>query len=275
MKQEEIKFAKYSIIADSKFRNIQPIEMINLIKMDQQPEYDGAYYQLSGIEAVDERYVWFYFSYGKHLPYGDHVLDIADQKKVSKNPKKEDKIEQNRQLFIVYDQDDSMIYLSNSKQKKFVESYLANVLKYTINLQQHFITPEQFAEQITKINSVKLVAPRNLLSTASGLFTDKLDPLGLGDPEEAVLELKYKSPIKFNRLTLIKYLHEFITQKKQKQIDSLIVIGENDNHISGVFNLETLSSSIVIKHYKNNHGMYDHAKIKELFFNRLLDDKKN
>lgn len=248
-------FSAYQLIINSGVPNITDFQSTS--GNDRYARNDSRY-EIS-TEIVEGNYYWMYFRYGKALPYSEIVVN-KDTEETKENPRDESDVELNNQLFCLYDGKTNTFYLSNSHQIGFIEEYFKERLKKDITIKHYFVNPTEFIDKIKKVKQVSLTSTHNLFSENSDMFGNPKDILGLGQPEELRLDVKYRAkPITDS---FKKFFNALQGKRDNQEIQNLVCIGEDDEAVETVFNINTFIQKITINQKKDRHGFYDAMQIR-------------
>ena len=218
-------------------------------------------------EKIEDRFLWIYINYGKSLPYSNEIVNTNQPSKSIKNPRTKEQAELNHQVFSLYDSLNENFYISNSHKKAVLENFLKKQLSKDVVIKRYYISPPDFIQKIKSINKIKLTSKRNLFSQKSGLFEDVRDVFGLGEPESFTIDINYTGQSR--KENFIQFLEKFIRNKVNKEIDSLVCIGKNDNDMELVFNIESYTQTVFVDVIQNNLGLYDVEEVKNNIIQKI------
>lgn len=221
------------------------------------------------IQKLEDRFLWIYAKFGETLPYSNEVFD-AEQEQIVSNPRNKTQAELNKQIFSLYDFQSSTLFLRNENSKTFLEKYFKETLEKDFVIKAFFKNPQEFMESIAKIQKITFTSKRNVITSQVKLF-DKIENIfGLGQPERFYIRMDYQGRKKTDEM--IEFFQELKEKKDNLEIESLVVIGEDDNNVKSMFNIENYIQIAKIDASKNENGMYDENVIKN---NLILKIKEN
>lgn len=228
-----------------------------------EPYKDGAYrYKIT--TRISGNYFWLYACYGSSTPYSKTVYNERDSVE-EVNPRESFQAEMNRQIFVLYDSKTEILYLSELDKKAFLIKYLSESLRgKDVHLKNFMLDIDKFLERINGIKQIRFVKKRTLFDHGHKLFDilpfDK-DPFGFGEPEQLKVEFKYGfAKISGNFKEIIKTL---VTRRKENRLDSLVCVGENDNKVERVFNINGLAETIKVNIAVADNGMYVESEVQK------------
>ncbi len=259
----ELTFSAFQLLINKK---IPTLEIFRSLIDEERYRNLGNYYRLE-IEIVEDRFFWLYARYGKPFPYSNEVVDI-DTEETKENPKSENDIELNQQLFCLFDNIKKTLFISNSNKKSFLEAFLKDKLQQETVIKRHFLSPEQFIEKIRTIDTISFTSENNLFKPENGIFNASKNMFGLGEPIDFKIDLNYNGQSKTE-----KFMKTFLSLNEKRinqEIKTLICIGKDDSDMETMFDINSFTQVISIK-VKRNKGMYEQTLVKD---NLLLEIKK-
>lgn len=220
-------------------------------------------------ENLNDRYFWLSARYGKEFPYSSTVYNTKNQEEET-NPRHTNQIEPAKQLFALYCINSSTLYLSNSQKKSWVEEYLKSKLEQDVVIKAFYKNVDEFIQQIKSVETVKLVAKRNLFTPTSGIMTifpSPNDLYGLGMPEKFTLEANF-SKVQPTR-QFIESLKKMVNWKNTGEADSLLCIGRDDKNFETVFNADSFIQKVIVETTKDEQGLYDPTIVKQALIRKI------
>ncbi|TQR40804.1 hypothetical protein DMB95_06615 [Campylobacter sp. MIT 12-8780] len=206
-------------------------------------EFDSISYSVS-CEIINNKMLWIYVKHGKAKPYAEEILNI-DTKENKKNPRNPNEAELRNQIFYLYVPEELILYTSYFKKNKFLSEYLKDKFKNKFSIKNYTISPDEFVKEITSVSYLKFAsANKNLFN--GGIFGDVEDACGYGSAVNFSLEVKIKESI-FDPGKCLSFLARCKKRKDNAEIDKMICIGEDDNGIEKIFNLETYLKKFNLK----------------------------
>ncbi len=229
---------------------------------------DSVAYQIY-TEIVENKYFWLHARYGRPLPRSKIVINTKTETEES-NPRDAYQIEPDKELFGLYHAEACVLYLSNTRQKSWFEKYLNRKLKQGVVIKNIFKDPEDFVRHLAKVNKVKLIVTRDLLSQQAKImeiFPNHKDMYGLGEPEDFTLEANFKNA----RLTdkFVACFMQMVRWKQESEVKSLTCIGEDDQNFESVFNVDTFTQKVIVEVAKDEDGFHDPNEVKQKLIERI------
>lgn len=236
---------------------------------------------LSRIESVKDDYclansvsdgsfVFWAFAKGKALPLSEKVI-VKDVDSVSEkdNPRTENEIEPNDQFFALYDKDSDEFYLSSVQRRGFVLSLFNKVTaddEIEWKFENVYKSASQFAELIHNVKSIRLVSEETK-------DKDALGDLGLvsllADVKSYTFDVKFDAPIAD---TFVNALNKLLDQTKNGKYKSLVCVGQGDQGIERVFNVDSFMERIQLSGIdKNSRGFYDFEEVRQALKKRVME----
>ncbi|MGI9256686.1 MAG: hypothetical protein ACR2PY_07105 [Salinispira sp.] len=214
-------------------------------------------------ENLNDKYFWLHARYGKSIPYSNIVMDANSQEE-GDNPRKENEIELNKQLFVLYCINERILYISNKGQRKWLVEYLKNRLQKSIVISNIYKDAEEFIAKIKSVKEIKLVVQSKLFDENDlfikpqkflKVFSMPRDIFALDGPSDLTLEAKYTQAPVTQRFS--DRFKELVTLQKSTDVKSLICVGRDDENLESIFNADGFAQKISIKATKDKHGFYN------------------
>ena len=217
---------------------------------------------ISGFAEIEntEGYLWVYAKCGRNKPYSDDVINVKTAQR-EMNPRTEDQAELRNQSFFLYIYEDNVMYVSG--EISFIKNMLHD-LDQGLKVRNVYKTRDEFMESLKQVTKVRLIAKENLFSSGDNIFSIPNNELGLGNPSQVRIELK------FPHVKKTEAFKEFFNKKILRGCDdgyisSLVVAGDcesGDRLIESTFNLKKVESSVVVPAVKDDRGMFDPEAVK-------------
>ena len=208
-------------------------------------------------------YFWLNINYGACNPRPDNVLNITNLEN-EKNPRKENMVEQKQQLFVLYEVKNGLLYISNIKQKGFIEELLKEKINKEISLKDIYKNIDEFYKAISKVSKISFTSiKRDLFSKYNNLNQTLVDNYGMEEPEEFYVEAKYGSPL------TQKIKNVFTCLKKDEGVNKIIIRGLDDQGFEKIFNSGTFVQKVPISLKKNQNGLWNDIKVKNELLKKL------
>ena len=208
----------------------------------------------------DNEFLSLYFEEGASLPRPSVVYNTKNDRD-EKNPRNEDQIERNSQIFILIQESTQKIFISDFRKKSIVEDWMKNKIGKTVFIKD-IIDRKSFLDEIKNINRIYLSASPDIFSWGAGTLSKELenDIHNYGSPIKH-MELS----ITFGKNKVIEKMRdkarELIMQQENHQIDKLEISGRYDEKFDRVFNVESIIDKIEIDAVRKADGMFDADEI--------------
>lgn len=260
---DKLTFTECELVIDD-----SSIPQINVFKNIQKEIHknEGFSYDIT-CEIIDNKIFWIYAEYGKEKPYTDKLLNV-ETKEYSQNKRNPNEAELRNQLFCMYFPDNAVLYMSDFRKSRFLESYLKDKFNRNFVIKKYFAEPETFVKEINSVKSLKFVSmDKNFFNV--GIFNEAKDILGYGDNlYNLTVEVKVED-YKFNPKKCLEFLIKSKDKKYRGEIDRMICIGKDDKGVEKIFNLDTYLKKITIPIQKDENEMYDAETIKKYLLEQL------
>ncbi|MBR1980701.1 hypothetical protein, partial [Candidatus Proelusimicrobium excrementi] len=211
-------------------------------------------------------YLWIDFQYGNTYPRPNEIVDENTLKK-RPNPRTPSQFEPNKQLFVLIKFDESTLYISDSKKKKFITDLLIEKIQHDISIKAFYKTVEEFYEQVNKISTICFTSvKRNLFSSKGTIQNALMDNYGMEEPEEFSIQAKFNISIG----TKIKnVVNKLLNERSTGKLKKIIIQGLDDQGFSHVFNEGNFINKIEIFADKNSEGLYNYLDIKDKLWDKI------
>jgi len=219
---------------------------------------------------LNRRFASVYFASGDLNPHPEQVFNTQTRQDED-NPRANNQIERNEQLFVIIDVEEQGIYFSNFKQKSMIERWLNEHLNINTYI-KNIIAKERFLEGLTTLDEIKISAVPNLL-TGVGVLGDTIrsDIHNYGEDIKQI-----GLTIKFNENTLsdnvINLARRLIGQNESGEITKLQVSGKHDGKFERVFNTEGVIDKINIEVPIGENGLFEPLQVFETLTNKIQSE---
>ncbi len=267
----EIAFSAMHLIIDSKSPDVNNLEIV-FNDLEDTYEQDNTHYLIKK-KRINENSFWLYAKYGKSLPYSETVYN-TDTQEEDKNPRNKNQVEPDKQVFALYLSNKRTLFLSSSKKKKFLESYLKSKLEKDVTIKAFFKSADEFLEKMKTIDKVKFVAKTDLFNIDGDImkiFPAPKDLYGLGMPEKFSLEADFCHAKTTKDFTNI--FKKMVGWKNAAQADSLLCIGKDDEGFEAIFNIDSFIQKVVVPEKKDPQGLYDPESVLNTLISKLEEYK--
>lgn len=215
---------------------------------------------------LKNQYFWLYSKYGKPSPHSEEVLNINDFS-LDENPRKKNQVEQTSQLFIIFDFDKDILYISNIQQKTFIESIFTDKMENDIMIKNIFKNIDEFYNSIKQIDKITFSSLKRNLFSKDGFLQDNLkDNYCMEEPEEFTIEAVYKQNLSSKLRNTIAKIRE---EKQRNNIKKIIIQGLDDQGFTKIFNEGNFIDKIFIDLKPDETGMFNEKDVQSLIINKL------
>lgn len=137
-------------------------------------------------------------------------------------------------------------------------------------IRERLTSVEEFTKVVQAIKRVKYTQTRNLVNmNPEGLFSQGYNPLGLEMPDKLISTLEYDTGI--HAAAVIDKLKTLFNSGKTKEIDSLEIMGIDDEGFEQLFSLEKVVKSIPVTIDADEDGRYDSEQVFTLLLAKLKE----
>lgn len=263
-----MQFKNFKLIIDSNIPSIDDIKKIIELGFIRVKDYGKGYdwYDVINIEFIDDRFLWVAIDYDNVNMYNEKVINIDNDLKEN-NPRKPSQVEMRYQLFICYDMEENILYITDDRKKGFVKHYIYGILQKEVTIGSIFSTIEDFQNNIKGIKNLKFTQIRNVSnSTPNSIFTQQANILGFDLPEKLVMTLDYgKSPVSIGK----KVFQDIKQKRSQGEFEKIVLVGVDDENIEQAFDFSSMIQSIKINVNKNENNRYDEDIVKNEFLKEI------
>lgn len=216
---------------------------------------------------VENRYLWMYCQYDNCKLYGEVVLDTKEEKQ-RKNTRKKNEIELRKQLFIVFDVETGLLYLSDIAKKSIVKAYLSEELQADVIIKNVYASLDEFQESVTHLKRLKFTQYRNIQNSIDNesIFMQQVSALGLDMPDKITMQIEYPNTFIGNIKNGIQNIKK---KREQGYFSDIILIGEDDEGIEQSFNFASVVKNLEIITRKNEDERYDKDEVERCFFEKI------
>lgn len=214
---------------------------------------------------LTNNYFWLYSNYGHKNPRPRQVVNTTNGLS-HENLRTAEEIEPTGQLFALYNFNNRILYISNAQRKGVISDFLKDKLGVEhLIIKNIFIDREQFINRLNLLDKIRFTSrERNLFSSTNSISGALMDNYGMEEPEKFTIYAEYKIPMTDRLKRTLATLNE---HKNRGDIQSLVIIGRDDQGIEQVFNEEAFTQRVSISISENEEGLYDPEQVK----NKLLE----
>lgn len=267
-RMKDIIFSNYRIVVQNGYENrLLSVEDFKDIQMPNNSikKHSNSVYDLT-IDLLEDNYLWIYATHGNPNPCPNKVLD-KNQSKYKANDRTPNLVEMRHQFFSLFDFTNNILYISDSKKKKFIEKLLKELLNIGLSINTIFVDLDDFDKKIKELKSIKFTSMSNLFTADSKLNNAFIDLLGLGANIDFTIDIDCKNK-PLHKGNILQNLKNRLTNK---QFKDLIIIGKNEGQFEQIFNAGTFNKKIIISAVENDEKMVDDEIVKM----SLLEKIKN
>lgn len=261
-------FKSYSLIVDETYPDVSLLQRIADQGVQRTNSKDFSYKYSIRFEEGRFLLLAVDFDDGK---YSETVFDTESETE-KKNPRKRYELEYAVQFFACYDAEAKELYLSNPQRKSAIKLLFAEFIdpKLKVYIRERLTSVEEFAKVVQAIKRVKYTQTRNLVNmNPEGLFSQGYNPLGLEMPDKLISTLEYDTGI--HAAAVIDKLKALFNSGKTKEIDSLEILGIDDEGFEQLFSLEKVVKSIPVTIEADEDGRYDPEQVFTLLLAKLKE----
>ena len=259
-----IQLSAFQLIVGEQFVCAEDFEA--LLKFSGNTEFFNNSWHYTEIEKIDPFFYWFYAEYGAPLPHAPKVFNELNGKQ-EKNPRSSYHAELSKQLFGIYDVQDMIFYLSNSKKKNFITNFLANKLNREVFIKSIVNSIDDFLNSAKNITNIKLIKRHNLITLDADIFQSADDVFGLVKPEDAELNVRYFPRPITEKFKL--FLRKAKIMKERGEITTFVCIGQDDSKFESIFNLENMQYKTSLLCDNDINGMVNKDDVKIVMLNKI------
>lgn len=230
-------------------------------------EYNKKYYDFYSSFDGKKGNLWIEIKTGSPLPYADTVFDTEVKTSVP-NPRSETQTELRHQVFVLYDCNDKILYISNRNYLEILCFYLRQETKAeNIFTKEMIKSIDEFCNTISKIKNIKLVAKNTLFAQTDELFQATTNAFGLGNPKQ------YKINVTYDAVSITEKFKDklklFAQKRKSTEIDSFVCVGNDSEGIEQYFNIDTFGRRIKITVEENDQKMFSGIEVKKILCEKI------
>jgi hypothetical protein len=256
----EITFSTHQLLIN----NLDPSEQLLNIAFQFKPtaevfnDKEKVYYEIE-TDVIDNRFYWLSAHYGSSLPRSTTVYN-SETKETQENPRQATQAETNKQLFALYDTQNKIFFISNSKKRGTLEEYLFAKIRQPIAIKNFYSDSETFIRTLKTVSQIRLVSKHSLFASTNDIFSESGNVTGLGAPDKLTLEVNYKEASKTDGF--VGFLKNKLKEKEEGKIDFLYCAGKGEDGFGVIFNTETFTKKISFETNKNSNGLFIAGEIK-------------
>ena len=193
---------------------------------------------------------------GSLEPRDEYVIDKKSKKK-RKNPKKKTENELLKQIFVYYDFNTNLLYLSDVRNKKIFEDIIREITRENFMIKGIYEEKETFLKLLRNVEEIKFTTKNNLFAEDSEKRKSLIDLVGTNEITDLTLDIKANSH-RFNPINLLK---ELMKEEKDYAISGLLIRGNDESGFEHVYNQQTFIKKITVDAEKNA-GKFDAEDVK-------------
>ncbi len=203
--------------------------------------------------------------------YSETVYDQSSE--IEKpNPKKRYELEYAEQFFACYDLQMKELYLSNPQRKPAIKLLFSDFINPSLKvyIRERLSSIEEFSSVVQSIKKIKYTQTRNLVNmNPTGLFAQRYDPLGVELPDKLTSTLEYSTGI--HPQAVINRLRDLLSPQRSKEIESIEILGTDDEGFEQLFSLEKIIKNIPIPIEADENGKYDPEQVFAILLSKLKE----
>jgi hypothetical protein len=177
-----------------------------------------------------------------------------------KNLRKNNEAELVKQLFVLYQFDKNILYLSSSKKKAIIEGFLEKEIGKKLIVKRFLKTKDEFISILDRTREIRFTEAKNLFNFYKDKTISKAleDLTGIDSPDDLTITAKYNK-----KYDLIKFISRLFIAKEEKEIKDLIIQGTDESGFDFIFNNDTFTRTIEVKCKKDQNDKFDKIEVKE------------
>ena len=218
------------------------------------------------MEIVDERFVLISVDYDDQR-YRSKVYNIVTEHE-DDNPKQRTQIELKQQFFACYDTQKCELFISDPAKKGSLRAYLSENWMNEVRIRARIASAKDFDETVRYIRKVTFTQTLNLVNAhPDSIFAQRYNPLGLDVPDRLKTTLEYQQ--RLDAIPLRSQIKELFDKHKTREIESIEIIGEDEEGFEQRFNLDNIIKEITITLDTDEDKRYDRDSVFQLLLLRL------
>ena len=250
MSKDKINFTLFELIIGQNHPKLDDLKKIFSNEFQYEP---GDTFTYSISTEVIKHYFWMSIDFGATHPRSEYLIDKSQSNAKVENPRTENQIEPNKQLFIVYDSIRRVIYISNSQKKVFLEELFNKYSDDLVFIKRILVEPKEFLKSLKSIEKMSIAAKTDLISRSGDLFKPVQDIFGFGAPEQFFISADFKRPL--TDVLRSKFL-SLSSDAKNGILNRFVCVGKDDNGIETIFNTDNFTQKIIANVNKLENGLY-------------------
>ncbi len=214
----------------------------------------------------EERFFWMSCQFDDTEIYNDYVWNSELDTREG-NPRAKNQIEFRQQLFVCYDLQSKLLYMSNISKRKFLKNYLHEVLQKDVVIKSIIKSIEEFEQVIKVVKHAKFTQVNNIMNQVpESIFKQTANIYGLDMPDRLTLKVDFgNTPIGAVRTAIRRYKQRL----DSSEFESVVLVGEDESGLEHSFNFSSMVHSISIQAEKNSNGHFDNHTVKQLLLNKI------
>ncbi|MCB6840243.1 hypothetical protein [Weissella viridescens] len=205
----------------------------------------------------NKNYLFIDFRYGRSEPRAEKVIDLQN-KQERVNPRHRSEAELRQQLFVYYDFQLKVLYISNQNRKNLILEILEDKLKYKFIIKTIYSDMDTFIKKINSVKEIQFTSTDDIFSQDSKKREALVSLTGVNAPTRVTLKTDYKK----NVLQQLKmFLDDLVRESDEYKLEGLVVKGKDDGGFEQTFNADSLVSKIKINVKKDENGIVDPANV--------------
>lgn len=271
MGKVKVNFKTFQLIIDNKMPNLQDFEKV-CQERDEIFKDQPFLFQVQTKLTDDNNYFILSAKYENETLYSNMVYNVKVEQN-QKNPKSPDQIELKKQVFVCYNLENDILYISNLNKKTFVENYFTSRLKKKVRIKNIYTSIDEFSKKIKALKEVKFIMKKDLINHEERIYKEE-NIYGLDYAEKAYLTVGFgkKSVKELPKKFLENLFGKSKYNTKSREIEA---IGFDDNDVTQIFNSESVMEEIGISVDKEKNGLINPEEVWKQLFYKLEQKDKN
>lgn len=260
-----MKFKNCQLIINSQTPQKNDIKKIYDVGLLCVKDYGSDLYEIHK-EFIEDRFLWLYCEYDNSQLYNETVLNKDNDEKEA-NPRTKSQVELRKQLFVCYDTNTNLLYMSNIDKRGFVKYYISDTLQKDVDTKNIYASLEDFQNTVKRIKALKFVQEDNIINRMpDSIFQQHTNIYGFDCPSKVTMQVEYSgSPIS----ELENTLQNFKMKKNAGEFESIIVVGYDDDDVEQSFDFSSIMKAVEILANKNENSRFNQDEVRDAFLEKI------
>ena len=218
-------------------------------------------------KVIGDKFLSVYFEEGEAFPRPPVVYNI-ERRGDEMNPRNENQIERNAQTFVLIDEENQRIFISDFRKKTMLQKWLNVKINKPVIIKS-IIDKENFINKIDQLNFIRLAASHDLFSDV-GIFGDILnrDTHNYGIPVGHISVQINFEPNNFPEKAK-QGIQRLFSLQERSPLRKLEISGRSDEKFERIFNADGIVDKVDIEVYRRDDGLFDETKVFDALVRKL------